>query len=97
MFTRIVLQILLGFPNKTVKKETHEIRIWISKLKSTLSTNFWKMKSVFLFFRSTAKLVIWVSKSKRTLVCKQAVFSVVTQRPWGGALRDETKNGCLAD
>ena len=28
-----------------------------------------------------------------------AVFSVVTQRssPWGGALRDDTKNGCVAD
>ena len=26
-----------------------------------------------------------------------AVFSVVTQRLWGGALRDDTKNGCVAD
>ena len=86
----VVLQILLGFPNKTVKKETHEIRIWISKFKSTLSTNFGKM-----ILRSIAKLVIWVSKSKRTLVCKQAVFSVVTQRFSLGGLRDDTKNGCL--
>ena len=29
------------------------------------------------------------------LVCYTAVFSVVTQR--GGALRDDTKNGCVAD
>ena len=26
-----------------------------------------------------------------------AVFSVVTQRSWGGALRDNPKNGCVAD
>ena len=35
------------------------------------------------------------------VVCYTAVFSVVTQAPphstngWGGALRDDTKNGCL--
>ena len=38
-----------------------------------------------------------------TLVCYTAVFSVVTQRSSpqggreGGALRDNTKNGCVAD
>ena len=36
------------------------------------------------------------------LVCYTAVFTVVTQRSapltlWGGALRDYTKNGCVAD
>ena len=34
------------------------------------------------------------------LVCYTAVFSVVTQRSsrlWGGVLRDDTKNGCVAD
>ena len=33
------------------------------------------------------------------LVCYTAVFRVVTQRssPLGGALRDDTKNGCVAD
>ena len=36
------------------------------------------------------------------LVCYTAVFSVVTQRSstlyqWGRALRDDTKNGCVAD
>ena len=33
------------------------------------------------------------------LVCYTAVFCVVTQRsfPGGGALRDDTKNGCVAD
>ena len=34
------------------------------------------------------------------IVCYKAVFSVVTQRSsglWGGALRDDTKNGCVAD
>ena len=39
------------------------------------------------------------------LVCYTAVFSVVTQRSspppnsrwWGGALRDDSKNGCVAD
>ena len=37
-----------------------------------------------------------------TVVCYTVVFSVVTQRSsplsyWGGALRDDTKNGCVAD
>ena len=32
------------------------------------------------------------------IVCYTAVFSVVTQRSsWGGTLRDDTKNGCVAD
>ena len=34
------------------------------------------------------------------IVCYIAVFSVVTQRSsglWDGALRDDTKNGCVAD
>ena len=31
------------------------------------------------------------------IVCYTAVFSVVTQRLGGGALRDDTKNGCVAD
>ena len=39
------------------------------------------------------------------LVCYTAVFRVVTQRSspctndrlWGGALREDTKNGCVAD
>ena len=30
------------------------------------------------------------------IVCYTAVFSVVTQR-WGGALRDDSKNDCVAD
>ena len=34
-------------------------------------------------------------KGSYELVCYTAVFSVVTQ--WGGALRDDTKNGCVAD
>ena len=33
--------------------------------------------------------------SSVNVVCYTAVFSVVTQ--WGGALRDDTKNGCVAD
>ena len=30
------------------------------------------------------------------VVCYTAVFSVITQRV-GGALRDDTKNGCVVD
>ena len=44
------------------------------------------------------RMLFWRSKS--TLVCYTAVFSVVTQRSsslWGGALRDDTKKGCVAD
>ena len=37
-----------------------------------------------------------------SIVCYTGVFCVVTQRSsplvaWGGALRDDTKNGCVAD
>ena len=39
--------------------------------------------------------VLKISGFVWTLVCYTAVFSVVTQ--WGGALRDDTKNGCVAD
>ena len=31
------------------------------------------------------------------VVCYTAVLSVVTQRLWRGVLRDDTKNGCVAD
>ena len=40
-------------------------------------------------------------KRTPTDVCGEAsytaVFSVVTQRSWGRALRDDSKNGCVAD
>ena len=32
-----------------------------------------------------------------SVVSLAAVFSIVTQRSWGGALRDDTKNGCEGD
>ena len=37
--------------------------------------------------------------SMAALVCYTAVFSVATKRSshWGGALRDDSKNGCVAD
>ena len=40
---------------------------------------------------------LWVLEqcvTPMTLVCYTAVFSVVT---WGGALRDDAENGCVAD
>ena len=39
----------------------------------------------------------FVGETTGHLVCHIAVFSVVTQRssPQGGALRDDTKNGCV--
>ena len=43
----------------------------------------------------------WTARQSRlNLVCYTAVFSVVTQRSchlWGEALRDDSKNGCVAD
>ena len=41
----------------------------------------------------------FLSPSVLSVVCYTAVCSVVTQRssPLGGALRDDTKNGCAAD
>ena len=46
----------------------------------------------------TATLETWGS-GRLILVCYTAVFSVVTQPSpqRGGALRDDTKNGCVAD
>ena len=37
------------------------------------------------------------SQAMSGVVCCTAVFRVVTQRSTGGALRDETKNSCVAD
>ena len=37
-----------------------------------------------------------ITVSPVQLVCYTADFRVVTQQ-WGGALRDDTKNGCVAD
>ena len=38
------------------------------------------------------------AQTAEPLVCYTAVFSVVTQgSSWGGALRDDNKNGCVAD
>ena len=37
-----------------------------------------------------------ISSIASHVVCYTAVFSDVTQQ-WGGALRDDTKNGCVAD
>ena len=53
----------------------------------------------------SAKLVLTGSKvwkEGRGIVCYTAILSVVTQRSspqrqWGGTLRDDSKNGCVAD
>ena len=45
LLTRTVLQILFRISQSNGKEEIHEIRIWISKLKSTLRTDFSKVKS----------------------------------------------------
>ena len=45
LFTRTVLQILFRISQSNGREEIHEIWIWISKLKSTLRTDFSKMKS----------------------------------------------------
>ena len=37
------------------------------------------------------------TRASHVLVCYTAVFSVVTQRSSPGPLRDDSKNGCLAD
>ena len=40
----------------------------------------------------------WKNLASHAVVCYTAVFSVVKQRSlWGGALRDDTKNGYVAD
>ena len=49
LFTRIVLQILFRISQSNGKKEIHEIRIWISYLKSTLRMDFSEVESVFGF------------------------------------------------
>ena len=49
-------------------------------------------------FDCLIKEMLFIRKLKpslNVLVCYTAVFSVVTQR--GGALRDDTKNACVAD
>ena len=52
---------------------------------------------IFLFMKgySTSKLV--PTNNVTHLVCFAAVFRLVMQRLWGGALRDEPKSGCKGD
>ena len=51
--------------------------------------------------REKSKKMLLINKNKKkprlTVVSLAAVFSIVTQRSWGGALRDDTKNGCEGD
>ena len=49
LFLRAVFRILFRISQSNGKKEIHEIRIWISQLKSTLRTDFSEVKSVFGF------------------------------------------------
>ena len=39
----------------------------------------------------------YTTMAKPIIVCYTAVFSVVKQCLWGGALHDDTKDGCAAD
>ena len=52
---------------------------------------------IFLFMKgySTSKLV--PTNNVTHLVCFAAVFRLVMQRLWGGALRDEPKSSCKGD
>ena len=47
-----------------------------------------------VFVRYCVEVWVFPERALVLLVCYTAVFSVVT---WGGALRDDTKNGCVAD
>lgn len=38
----------------------------------------------------------WFFCMQTGVVCYKAIFNVVTQCLWGGALRDNTKNSCVA-
>ena len=40
---------------------------------------------------------VFLDQTEARIVSLAAVFSIVTQRLWGGALRDDTKNGCEGD
>ena len=60
--------------------------------------NSLSLLNLYLFGR-LRKQPRFCNTSTGFLVCYTAVFRVVTQcsPPWGGALRDDTKNGCVAD
>ena len=58
---------------------------------------FWLYSSSNTWNQSTQKILTKIFLPPKILVCHTAVFSVVTQWSWVGALRDDTKNGCVAD
>ena len=70
---------------------------------------FWKVSCIYQRLvglthwkkerKNHAACVLVILLPALSLVCYAAVFSVVTQRssPQRGALRDDTKNGCVAD
>ena len=63
-----------------------------SKFQNPGNCCLWNLESgKFLLLESGIQL----EESGIPLVCYTAVFSVVTQRSRGGALRHDTKNGCM--
>ena len=63
-----------------------------TKLKSRLPIIMHTMIMIILSQKSITKIPRYIELGSH-LVCYTAVFSVVTQ----GALRDDTKNSCVAD
>ena len=63
-----------------------------SEIREIVACGIWN-RGRFLLLESGIQL----EESGIPLVCYTAVFSVVTQRSRGGALRHDTKNGCVAD
>ena len=53
--------------------------------------------SIKITFRAGSRSLSFLRSENIILFHYTAVSSVVTQRSWGGALRDDTKNGCVAD
>ena len=73
---------------QSVKLQKYTITLFSGDYKDWL--RFWNQFTVEVDGAAISE----ISKFNYLLVCYTAVFSVVTQR---GALRDDTKNGCVAD
>ena len=79
------------------------VRAMIGLLKKPLSICQSRRKEIW----NALPVILWVLGGQHKdigdigfadlIVCYTAVFSVVPQRMCGGALRDDTKNGCVAD
>ena len=96
------VQILTLFKIKILSCNRYSIEFFSSQSHHSLLCSFLRVRDCFIYFSalSSAPCSFFAQRLKRqaafsSLVCYTAVFRA-RNTPVGGALRDDTKNGCVA-